>query len=298
MKKILNNVDTTDSFKVIMEQTTKPNPPTQEAQTDAVNLTDLQKKAVEIAKRYEKLPMQDRIGIISQAFGCTMGKIETFPCTGKWRGTSDIFIKFDNGTSLCIGNNSTPKTKTVKVRNECINSALVQYNPEIIHTTKETAIAALRKREAKDNAIAAKRGLKPYILLNVEFNNGSYGSRGHMGWYYVTIAVDNKICAHLETNLDYGIVNGKVSETPTHEKYYVAGGLKETDVDYVFNNVGFSSTSESYSLYISDDVQKRAEKTLAERAETHPVTEVPAPELIESVKEETYKSKSQNLERR
>ena len=56
---------------------------------------DLQKKAVEIAKKYESLPMKDKIGIIAQTFGCTSGEIVTSPCTGKWRGTSDMSIRFD-----------------------------------------------------------------------------------------------------------------------------------------------------------------------------------------------------------
>ena len=35
-----------------------------------------------------------------------------------------------------------------------------------------------------------------------------------MGWYYVTLAVDGKICTHLETGLNYDIADGKVSDTP------------------------------------------------------------------------------------
>ena len=153
--------------------------PVQEQERPATEpLTDLQKKAAEIAGRYEKLPLQDKIDIIAQSFGNTTGKIETSPCTGKWRGTSDISIRFDNGVSLCIGNDLTPKAKTAKVQNECVNRALVQYNPEIISATKETAAAVLMKREARDNEIAAQKGLKPYTLLNVEFNNGADEKNG------------------------------------------------------------------------------------------------------------------------
>ena len=158
--------------------------------------TELQKKAAEIAKKYESLPMQDRIGIIAQAFGCTSGKIETSPCSGKWRGTSDVSIHFDNGTSLFIGNHRTPKAKTAKVQNEYVNAALLRYNPEIIAAAKEAALPILRKREARDNEIAAQKGLKPYTLLNVEFYDGTDDkTAGHMGWYYVTLAVDGKIHA-------------------------------------------------------------------------------------------------------
>lgn len=249
----------------------KADAPEQAGQTAEKPLTDLQKKAVEIAGKYETLPLQDKIGIVAQAFGGTEGKIETSPCTGKWRGTSDISIKFDNGASLFIGNHRTPQAKTARVQNECVNAALVRYNPEIIAATKEAATTALRAREAKDNEIAAQKGLKPYTLLNVEFNDGTdEKSSGHMGWYYVTLAVGGEIHSHIETGLNYAISDGKVSENPTKEDYFTAGALKETDVDYVFNNVGFSSTSDLYSLPISEEVRERAEKTLAERNGAQP----------------------------
>ncbi len=229
-------------------------------------LTDLQKKAVEIADRYKDLPLQGKIDIIAQAFGCKTGEIRTSPCTGKWRGTSDMSIHFDNGASLFIGNHLTPKAKTVKVQTECVNSALVRYNPEIVQATKEAALPVLLQREAKDNEIAAQKGLKPYTLLNVEFNDGAdEQTGGYMGWYYVTLAVDGKICTHLETGLNHDIADGKVSDTPTRADYYPAGALKETDVDYVFNNVGFSSASTLYAVPLREDVRERAEQTLAER---------------------------------
>ncbi len=243
-----------------------PAPDTPEqAEPPAPVLTELEKKAVEIAKGYEKLPLQDRIDVIARTFGCTTGKIETSPCRGKWRGTSDISIRFDNGTSLAIGNYRTPKAKTVKVQSECVNAVLVRYNPEIVQATKEAATAALLRKEVKDNAIAAQRGLKPYTFLNVELHDGADNKSGYMGWYYVTLAVDGKICTHLETGLAHDIASGKVSDTPTRENYFTSGALKEDQVDYVMNNVGFSSTSDLYSLPLHDDVRERAERTLAER---------------------------------
>lgn len=228
---------------------------------------DFQEKAAEIAKKYESLPMRDKTGIIAQTFGCTSGRIETSPCSGKWRGTSDMSIRFDNGTSLFLGNERTPQAKTAKVQNEYVNAVLARYNPEIVATAKEAALTALRKREARDNAIAAQKGLKPYTVLNVELNDGKIDeSSSYMGWYYVTIAVDGKIRAHLESGLAHAIASGTVSETPMRENYFIAGALKESEVDYVFNNVGFSSTSTLYSLPISKDFLERAENTLAERS--------------------------------
>ena len=250
--------DTPQPESSVPEKVDTPEPP-------GPVLTELEKKAVEIAKGYEKLPLQDRIDVIARTFGCTTGKIETSPCRGKWRGTSDISIRFDNGASLAIGNYRTPKAKTVKVQSECVNAVLVRYNPEIVQATKEAAVAALLRKEVKDNAIAAQKGLKPYTFLNVELHDGADGKGGYMGWYYVTLAVDGKICTHLETGLAHDIASGKVSDTPTREDYFTAGALKEDQVDYVMNNVGFSSTSDLYSLPLHDDVRERAERTLAER---------------------------------
>ena len=238
----------------------------QQSEKTAPPLTDLQKKAAAIAEKYEALSTQEKIGVIAQAFGGTAGRIETLPCTGRWRGTSDISIRFDNGASLFLGNRLTPKAKTAAVQRELVNDTLLRYNPEIVSAAKEAALASLMEREAKDNAIAAQKGLKPYTLLNVEFNDGADSqSSGYMGWYYVTLAVAGNICSHIETGLNYDIADGKVSAEPTREKYFAAGALKDSEVDYVFNNVGFSSTSGLYALPVSDAVLQRAEKTLAER---------------------------------
>ncbi len=115
----------------------------------------------------------------------------------------------------------------------------------------------------------------------MELHDGADNMSGYMGWYYVTLAVDGKICTHLETGLAHDIASGKVSDTPTREDYFTAGTLKDDQVDYVMNNVGFSSTSDLYSLPLHDDVRERAERTLAEReAQAAPPTVEPTPEGI------------------
>jgi len=229
-----------------------------------MDYSELQQKGFEIAKRYEKLPLQDRINIIAETFGCKTASIRTSPCTGKWRGTSDISLDLDNGSSLFIGNCRTPQAKTAKVQNEYVNGTLANYNPEILAEIKTRIVPALLKREADDNAVAAEKGLKPYTFLNVEMNDGSdKESSSHLGWYYATVAVDGKIFALVETGLSHDIARGELSELRPY--YFVAGALKENQVDFVFNNVGHSSTSGLYKLHLSDDARSRAEKRLNER---------------------------------
>ena len=250
------------------EQTEKP-AARQHQKGKGRDKVDFQERAAEIARKYENWPMKDKIRLIAQAFGYTSGQIEITPYYGSGHGASDMVIRFPNGTGLRIGTERTLLAGTTEVLNEHINAAFLRYNPEIVAAKKKAALAALRKREVVDNMIAAQKGLKPYTVLNVELSDGTTGKYdGYIGWYYVTLAVDGKIRVHLETGLAHSIASGTVSETPTREDYFVAGGVKEADVDYVFNNVGFSSTSYLYSLPIGLDALRRAEKTLAELRKT------------------------------
>jgi len=71
-----------------------------EEENIAVEYTEFQKRGFNIAKAYENLPLQDRLNIIAQTFGCQTAHVETHPCGGKWRGTSDISIELDKANSL------------------------------------------------------------------------------------------------------------------------------------------------------------------------------------------------------
>jgi hypothetical protein len=86
-----------------------------------------------------------------------------------------------------------------------------------------------------------------------------------MGWYYVTLEVDGKIFGYIETGLKYDIARGKVNEHISSRDYFVAGGMKEDDVDFVFNNVGHSSFNGSHQVILSDEARLRAEKTLEQK---------------------------------
>lgn len=258
--------DVLDETYPIFSRTEEPNTTQEEQDAPDENLTDLGKKSLEIAKQYTDLSMQEKIDVIARTFGAKTGHIKTSPCSGKWRGTSDISICFDNDARIFIGNLRTPEAKKAKIQNEYVNYTVTRYNPEIVSLTKETALRALRKREERDNAIAAEKGLKPYTVLNVELCEGINGKESeYIGWYYVTIAVDGKIHAHLETGLNHDISFGKVSEGITRDKYFTAVVLKGMDVDYVFNNVGFSTASRMYSLPLSDAARERAEMMLAQQ---------------------------------
>lgn len=250
----------------------------------AYELTELEQRGLAIAQRYSKLPLQDRMNIIAETFGCKTASIKTSPCFGKWRGTSDIFLVLDNGVSLAIGNCRTPQAKTAREQNECVNGTLAHYNPEIVAEAKARLVPALLEREARDNAVAAQKGLKPYTFLTVEMNDGSEKSQsGYLGWYYVTLAVEGKIFGLMETGLYHDIAHGELRES--RPNYFVAGALKEKAVDFVYGNVGHSSTSSLYKMPLTDKIRANAEKALAERTAERP--------SIRALLEDTKKGQSQ-----
>lgn len=209
-----------------------------------------------------KEKMQAKINLLAKSFGATTGTIRTSLCGGKWRGTSDISIVFNNGVELPMGNELTPKAKTQKIQNGYLDKMLEQYSPEIVEARKAAAYSVLKRREEQDNAVAKAKGLKPYNLLSVEFCKGLEDSCW-VGWYYVILVVDGQLHAHMETNLNYAITGGKVCED-TRANYFVAGGLEEKDVDFVFDNVGHSISKEIYTLKLDDETRQKAENLLAQ----------------------------------
>jgi hypothetical protein len=228
--------------------------------------TAFQKKGFEIAQSFAHLPLQERIDIIAQTFGGKTASVETSLCTGKWRGTSDISIVFDNGASLFIGNRRTPEAKKKSTISQYVNKMLEIFNPQTVAEAKRNAYAALLEQERKDNKAAEQRGLKPYKVLTVEMNDGRGAKTGgYIGWYYVTLEVGGRIFGHLTTNLMSDISRGVVGKDYGKQDYFVAGGLKEFDVDYVFDNVGHSATSTFYKMELTPEVLARAQKALSQR---------------------------------
>lgn len=236
-----------------------------------MELSEMQKKGLDIARGLSKLPRQEKLDIIASTFGCKTASLGTSPCTGKWRGSSDIYLTFDGRVSMGIANYRTPQAKTAMVQNECIHNTLARYNPEIVRELKAAATPALLKREAQDNEVAMRRGLKPYTFLNVELCDAfREEASNYLGWYCVTLAIDRKIIGFIETGLCHDIERGTVSEHNSRKEYFTAGGLRDESVDFIFNNVGFSSTIRMYQMPISAGALERAERTLSERRGVQP----------------------------
>jgi len=183
---------------------------------------------------------QEKINIIASTFGANHG-IKTWKrCRGKYAGTVDYSITFDNGEKIYVHNSSSGK-----IFDRCVNELYELYNPDTVLDTKMTALNLLRERSALDNAIAEQMGLLPHEVLSVEINTAE--KNGSLGRYYVVLKIGDNIVNHHDTVTNYDIQKRKLSMN-VNEKYYTAGGLKDDEADYIFNGVGFSSTSPLYKM--------------------------------------------------
>jgi hypothetical protein len=183
---------------------------------------------------------QEKINIIASAFGAGSGKKTWKRCRGKYAGTVDYSITFDNGEQLYVCNSVSSRTFE-----RHIDELYEQYHPDTVLASKETALNVLRERSALDNAAADKMNLLPHEVLSVELN--TTGKNGRMGWYYVVLRVGDAVIHHNDTVTYYDILKRKLSPNDVNN-YYTAGGLRDDEVDYIFNGVGFSSKSPLYKM--------------------------------------------------
>ena len=114
----------------------------------------------------------------------------------------------------------------------------------IVKIAIKEALRSLKTLENLDAEKALEMGLKPYKLLDIKLRTKGI----YLGWYYVVIEVDGKIRNHIETDLNYFIKTRNSCYLINDGKYRPAGGLENTEIDYIYDGVGFSTKSNLYSI--------------------------------------------------
>lgn len=211
----------------------------------------------------DSLSNDDLIKAIAPTFDATHGRVTTKPCTGKWRGNSDVRIMFDNGRILYIGVAATRKAKTKTMQREFLKEAYALLSPGAVETRKRRAMSALRELESKDAEIARAHGVEPYRVLAVEL--GQVESVLTCP-YYVVLAIGERIV----TNGSLGEFSRFVEHdewdrlaTPA-SSFRVSRYSNKTSIDYVFHGIGFDA--DSYAVEsVPDEVLANARKVLADR---------------------------------
>lgn len=190
-----------------------------------------------------KINLNEKLELLAQTFGYPNATIVIIPCRGKWRGNSDMFVNF-NGNNLYIGNGVTKKVKTKTLQSKWLDDTLQLYHPMAVKFAIKEALRSLKTLESLDSEKALEIGLKPYKLLDVKLKTKGI----YLGWYYVVLEIDGKIRNHIETDLNYFIKTRCSRFLINDGKYHPAGGLENTEIDYIYDGVGFSTKSSLYTI--------------------------------------------------
>lgn len=159
-------------------------------------------------------------------------------CTGKWAGTTDYSLRWDDGTRMYISNGMSYFEEKVKNTVEMLKRTRSKEHQEAL-------MEVLREYEKDDAVMARENGLKSYKVL------GLIEIVDHIGtiWWGVRLDIDGQTFDFRESGLDLDIQAGadKLRETKQREagrKLWTAGGVDTPD--YVIHGVGHSTTYGCY----------------------------------------------------
>lgn len=158
------------------------------------------------------------------------------PCTGKWRGTTDYGILFDDGMQYFISNGM-----------QCFNEKLANEitSIHVLRNNHKKYLQILREQARLDNEIARKEGLHPVTIVDV---GQEMESENHFLWAYVILDVNGHWFKFTETGLNYAMKQDAMDKwiEGCKKSLFTAGGVKLPD--YIFANVRFSSTDQLYKI--------------------------------------------------
>jgi hypothetical protein len=161
-------------------------------------------------------------------------------CYGKWAGTIDYSIKIGDST-LFIGNSSAGQ----KYLNQHIVDMIEVFEKFI--ERKAEILQKIKSLQPFDDALAEKMGLQKYDILDVDFaRSGMF-----IGWFYIKLKIGDAVVNHMTTGFDYGIrqyLRENREFSLKGKKYYTAGSIADSAVDFVFHGSGFSTKSKMYTV--------------------------------------------------
>ena len=184
----------------------------------------------ELIKKCEKL---------ANLFDSEFLEVTKEACRGKYAGSYDYSIKFKNGVELFICNG-------FKYFESHIDDKIRIF--EGFKNNKELIFETLKSESVEDNKLADILGFNKYNILDVDF---SKVGNSYLGWFYIKLELENgKIIDFIETGLQGRIIKMARGEyiTDRRNRYFVAGGLKDKEVDFIFDYVGHGSKSHLYKL--------------------------------------------------
>lgn len=160
-------------------------------------------------------------------------------CTGKWAGTTDYSLQWEDGREMFVTNGmygfKTRVAETVTMLKRCRSTE-----------HQRAVMEVLREWQASDAKLSREHGVKSYDILGmVEDDGDSCG----LIWWGLRLKVGDRVFDHIETGMCLDVAEGSdklrsVMERKKSVPVWTAGAVQE--MDYIFHGVGFNSQDELY----------------------------------------------------
>ena len=171
---------------------------------------------------------------LAELIGCKSYTHISKRCTGKWRGTTDYGLLFDNGCYHFASNGMAGFEQEIQ-KDILEISTVLQY--------RESYQAVISEQLALDNEIALREGLSPVKLIDTGINTDY---EHYFLWAYALLEVNGRQFRFIETMLNRHLRTNTLAiwETDRPKDIYTAGAVQNPD--FIFGNVRFSSTDDMH----------------------------------------------------
>lgn len=193
-----------------------------------------------MAKKTKKEIMQEKYNELAKLFGATTGRKTGVACRGKYRGTTDYSVTFDNGGRFYISNGMAHFEET-------LDGYIAEYKG--FTEIKNELLDVMRTYEQRDKERAEEHGLLYYHILDVDYIRDT--SYEYFGWYYLTLELSDGAQHRLmTTNIKYAIKRAIQAKNPQEflsengrpysDRFWRAGACNEGAGNFVFYGIEYS----------------------------------------------------------
>lgn len=161
------------------------------------------------------------------------------PCTGKWRGTTDYSLLFEDETHVFISNG-------MKYFDECL-AEMVDTLERFISPSFQTEFMEILNRQREvDDKVAASEGLHSYKILGFAYKQVFFGIH-----YGLKLEVDGTVFNFMETGFVMDMQDTQVDAKTLLNKWqtkrrFTAGAVEKPT--FIFHNVRYSHLDKLYKF--------------------------------------------------
>lgn len=173
---------------------------------------------------------------LTRLIGCHSFERVSQRCTGKWGGTSDYGLFFDNGIYYFISNGMADFEQ---------NITKLIADIKTVQNQREYNLEVIRRQVDVDNKLAESMGFELVKVLDVGVN---CDNPNLFLWAYLMLEVNGRKFRHADTRIDSHLRTNTIDEwsETLSARTKIAGAV--LNPDYIIGNICFSSTDKLYKI--------------------------------------------------